>query len=59
MKREEKSTLGFMIWIGSPMPGFLIAASVDTSLMNRLIIILVPMIFGTILMLTNSRSIKN
>ena len=59
MKQQEKSTLGFMIWIGSPMPGFLIAASVNTSLMNRLIIILVPMIFGMALMIAHSGGKKN
>lgn len=53
MKREEKSTLGFMVLCGSPMPGFLIAEMVNTSQMIRLIIVLAPIVLGMYLMMRN------
>lgn len=59
MKKEEKSTLGFMILTGSPMPVFFIAAIVNTSQMIRLIIVLAPIVLGMYLMMANSMEKKN
>jgi hypothetical protein len=59
MKKEEKSTLGFMVLTSSPMPIFFIAAIVNTSQMIRLITVLVPVILGMYLWLANSVEKKN
>lgn len=58
MKREEKSTLGFMILTGSPMPMFLVAAMVNVSLMIRLIMVLLPIIIGFCIMIGNTMERK-
>lgn len=59
MKQQEKSTMGFMILTGSPMPMFLIAALVNTSQINRLIIVFVPVILGICIMFAFGKENKN